>query len=252
MWHPAPLFLLLLLNPLKCQAKSALFIKSTVESSRLAASTIQKTKYALKKGGFLGTAMTCNYVAWENYCVTAANEITATNLLISGGITDKKSGDKIPCYTTNPRVAFPSNEATFTGAPHFASFSKRTLSNLEDGVYGFDINECFFADYTQKFIHMVIDFKQPRTLTTVKMRNQNSGKVKEKFNKIEVRAGDTAPIGNDMSNLKLIGTFDGPTTDDDIDIDLILTAKEPFVGRFVSIQEAVYPAQFQVCHLEVY
>ena len=170
-------------------------------------------------------------------------------VFISALVTNTFPGGIVPCYTPRPPTLYPSPTAFTEVTARHRGLSERIIENIQDGVYGLDISECYYADTIDKpFI--LITFPQPVKVSQVVIRSQPSGGILNKFHRFQIRVGNTAPVGNDMSGLTLFGQYDGPLQEADMFLEF--SKDPPFEGRYVSMQEMDAGAHLQLCFIEIY
>ena len=245
------LYLLFVLDSQQFIAREATFYSSSVAIARFDSTLINKE--LVEFNSVIEASLRCLDRNWcDAFCLLPNKTAILNDLVISGGIEDTKSGEKVVCYTKRPRVIYPTPQATISSSPVDVKYPQRTSANLEDGVYGFDINECFLSPGTNGKKHFLIRFSEPIVVSTVKTRTQKGGGgISSKFKRFEVRGGNSAPVGNDMSQLSLIGVFNGPATESDKNTDLTFTADPKITAQYISIQEVNSNHDFQICHVEV-
>ena len=130
-----------------CWARNCRYFKSLVTVSRFDNPSISKVLRPIADVTDLFVGLICHLQQLgDTCCVLPNNKIIFTNLVVSGGITDPLPGDKALCYTPRPSVIYPSPEASLDGSPSEIKAPQKKLDNLEDGIYGRDINECYSSD----------------------------------------------------------------------------------------------------------
>ena len=151
------ILLYLLIKVHQSMARDAAFVVSLDTIERFDSGLVKKELLELNSL----RRISLNYLE-RNWCDAVwlhPNKIdTLTNLVISGGFEDTKSGQKVVCYTKRQRVIYPTPQATISSSPLDVKYPKRTSANLEDGVYGFDIEECFHATVSTGKKHFLIGY----------------------------------------------------------------------------------------------
>ena len=244
------LYLLFVLDSQQFIAREATFYSSSVAIARFDSTLINKE--LVEFNSVIEASLRCLDRNWcDAFCLLPNKTAILNDLVISGGIEDTKSGQKVVCYTKRPRVIYPTPQATISSSPVDVQYPQRISANLEDGVYGFDIEECFRATVSTGKKHFLIGFSKPKVVSNVKVRTQKTGGLQNKFKRFEVRGGNSVPVGNDMSQLSLIEVFNRPMTETDLNTDLTFTADPKITAQYISIQETDVDVDFQICHLEV-
>jgi len=226
---------------------------SRVSINRFTGYNIQQLKFPnrLPMADPIFLAGACMKYSWcTTGCILPSDEYVLTNLLVSGGITDPMAGEKIPCYTIRPAVIYPSPNAVVVATRTEPAMSRRLISHVEDGVYGFTNPECYYSDVgiTKQFIYIMLPQAEP--VRRVVVRAQYSGEIFNKFQKVEVRVGNTPRSGKDFSaNTRLGNIYWGPIQKHNVDI--IFAGSVPVVGMYVSIQELKSTGVLSVCTIEV-
>ena len=239
---------------LVCVGNGKFFFLSSISKDRLSSEFVTSaTRQSYINELIL--SMECEKYAWcSAACLLPNGETILTDLVVSGGITDTKPGTKIKCWTIRPPGIFPSPEATLSGSVHDSYYPNRILGNLADGVYERSWDGCYS---TKKIItvyqFVLIELEKPQIIHKVVVRTQPDAKyMSERYGNFEVRVGNKAPTGTDMSSLTLIGSFDGPLTSDDVDKDLTFTLENPTRAKYISLQEMIASYRIIICHLEVF
>ena len=239
---------------LVCVGNGKFFFLSSISIDRLSSEFVTSaTRQAYINELIL--SMECEKYAWcSAACLLPNGETILTDLVVSGGITDTKPGTKIKCWTIRPPGIFPSPEATVSGTDNDSGRPNRVVGNLGDGIYRRNDDDCFLAKKTSILDkYVLIKFEKPQLISEVLVRTQPEAKyMSDKFGNFEVRVGNKAPTGTDMSSLTLIGSFDGPLTTDDVDKDLTFTLENPTRAKYISLQEMVTNFRFCLCHVEVF
>ena len=193
----------------------------------------------------------CRLLPWcEAVCLPTSGEAVLTDLYINGGITDTMAGNKVPCFTSRAVPLYPNSEASVKASPTRNDYPARVIEQMQDGVYGFDIEECFSAD-SDSNPYIVVEIPESRNITSISFRTQPYGYIGDKFHKFVVRVGDIEPVPKDFSGLSFFAEHEGGTSQ--LNIDLVLESVSGVVGKYISIHETTtLDHSFQVCAIEVF
>ena len=168
-----------------------------------------------------------------------------TDLYVIRDYVEAKSGNKLLCYTVQwRRLLFPSQGSSITGRDRI--HSSRLVSNLADGIYYRNIDTCFLSQ-TGGFPYILVELTEVTLVSGIKFRIQPEYELSNKNTDLIVRIGDAVSTG-DFSNYKLLGNYQGPPTEYNIDVEI--SSDTPLEGKFVSIQETY--TKIQMCTLEVF
>ena len=126
---------------------------------------------------------------------------------------------------------------------------------MEDGVYGFQMDECYYTKKDEPYI--LIELSESRTITQIALRTQVTGTSGDKFHNTIVRVGDIEPfvgdiepIVKDFSALSYFGKYD--TGFPGYDMDVIIENAAGVTGKYISIQEKPDRTHtLQVCAIEI-
>lgn len=216
-----------------------------VAESRLESNLLNLANY----GTNLHEAYTkCSLLAW---CVCVCRQSNGTyiltDLLVTGGVTDTRSGPKVPCWSIRSTpTLFPSPLVSISGSPVLPSQEERTTANLLDGVYGYDISECANCFSSTPLSYILVDLGEVKTISRIVVRNQPAGSKDFTYN-VNIRVGD-APSAGDFGSYVWFGSNTGPV---DYNQEIVHEAEEPMKGRFVSFQTLSDGNSVQICHLEI-
>lgn len=174
-----------------------------------------------------------------------------SSLVFNMGLVELSVPDPVKCWTNKTILnLIITNNVTVTGSAFKLEYPRRVASNIIDGVYGKDVNECFLSAYVPN-PYLLIDLRKVQPISSVRLRGQNSENIAIHFEMIEVRVGNVTSDGA-FGGYQLMGTFQGPTKVVDLEISIGGGGKVWF-GRFVSIQMMVSIGfEMQVCHVEIY
>ena len=127
---------------------------------------------------------------------------------------------------------------------------QKKLDNLEDGIYGRDINECYSSDSLSRGkCFLLVTLPNSRNLSKVMVWVQPKGANFDKLLNVEVRAGNSLPpLGNDFSSWALIGVMNGPFN---YDQEVTVTANRVLSAKYVSLKELDPRGQIQIGLLEI-
>jgi hypothetical protein len=169
-----------------------------------------------------------------------------SDLMVTGGAIDNWVGAKIPCRTKRKvPTLFPSLMTYSQSSP--PENPSRTKKNLEDGVYGYNIAECFLCFEANKKPFLVLDFGQLARVQRVALRSQLGGDILNKFRNIFLRLGNESRQG-DFESYTFYDAFLGLPV---ANTDFTFENDEAQIGRFLSIQSVNY-SSLQFCSLEVF
>jgi len=201
-------------------------------------------------GSYYSAMLTCSFRdKCSTFCETGPNAyLLANNVYVSGGIVDSDPTDHIPCYTTNPRVIYPSEGSTITAtATNVAVAPSRVIENLMDGVYDGFMGTCYLArPLPKKFV--MVEFPNAVKIWKVVIRTQPFHITANMFKNTELRIGTLPSLEDDFSDFVLFGTYQ--TADPGNDVDIVFESNSPVVGKYVVL--VVKEGNMQLCFIEVY
>ena len=190
-------------------------------------------------------AASCSQNSWcYSICRLLDSRLVLTSLLISGGISIAPDGDKVTCYTPRKRVIYPHPSAVISSPQEH---DIRILSNIEDGTFTWNVEDCFLTRWVELRFALV-QFPSVKVVTAVKIVILLEGNYSPLFHDIEVRVGNSHPVGNDFSANELLGVYEGPPANGEWDI--VLRPSKPLVGTLVSVR-ALTSDPLQIYMLEV-
>lgn len=199
----------------------------------------------------LGACFKCATISWcTALCEVSATSYVLSDLLVTGGAQDTLPGDKLTCFTqrTTPGL-FPA--PTTVIADHSPPTSvERKAVNLLDGIYGLDIDECYFGETGSSSgdnPYIIFDFGYIRAVRQIVVRIQPSGSAYNKFHGVEVRLGNIRS-SNSLLNYTIVAShFGTPIRNEEI----VLEIQNLMEGRYFSIRQTL-GYQLQFCHLEIF
>lgn len=198
------------------------------------------------------TALTqCMSVSWCTVtCKLTETHYIISNMLVTGGTVDPMTGNKLDCYTTRPKgIFYHSPNINITATPGHGVNLVRVIENLSDGVYAYEVDECFYglsAVGTEGFV--LVDLKSEYKISYLKFVLQGIGQIQTMFFDIEIRVGN-ASTSLPYSSYALLGTYTGPTYTHNIE--LTITGVASIVGRYVALVKTT-GRYLQICHMEIY
>ena len=175
-----------------------------------------------------------------------------TDLYVIRDYVEAKSGNKLQCYTVQwRRLLFPSQGSSITGTEHVLQ-SLKVISNLADGIYNRNMTTCYFTHTAQAegFPYILVELTEVALVSGIKFRVQPHGNIDKKNKDLKVLVGDETSSTH-FSDYRLLGTYQGPPTAYDIDIEI---SGSPLVGKYVLVQEvtSTTSSQIQICTLEIF
>ena len=189
----------------------------------------------------------CSHLGWcACVCQTPDLQYVLTNLLVTGGVTDPAPGNKMVCYTRRPRGY---NILTATATPVDAGSPDRVLENVADGIYGFDLSECYLGNHisgSPPFYRA--DLGGIRKINKVVYLSQPGGYyMYNRLRNMQILTGNTTT--NNYDDYELIGTQLEPPQN--YSQEIVVEGTEPHWGRYVLLlKNDNYRLGF--CHLEIY
>ena len=213
-----------------------LYFKSYVSENRFLGDKIKTQYYPFsdQRDTHIRFLLLCTFQEWcAALCFLSSGSAVLTDLYVSAGMTDTMAGDKAPCYTKRTRVLYPKRGVSITASNTASNAAVRVIENMEDGVYGFGMGECYYSKANRP--HILIELSESRSITQIALRTQPAGTTGDKFSNLIVRVGDTEPIGTDFSMLSYFGKYD--TDPPALNTDVIIENAAGVVGKYISIQE---------------
>ena len=230
---------------------SQLYFKSYVSESRFPGPEITTQFYPFsdQKATLIRFLFQCTFLEWcEALCFLSSGTAVLTDLYVSGGVTDTMAGNKALCYTKRPRLLYPRSGVSITASKTEITLPSRVIENIEDGVYGFQIDECYCTLEFHPYI--LIELSESRTITKIALRGQPNGQTHNKFVNMVVRVGNIDPIGTDFNALSYFGKHD--TGFPGFNMDVIIENPAGVIGKYISIQEEpIVGLAIQVCAIEI-
>ena len=226
------------------------YFKSYVSESRFPGPELTTQFYPFSdQKSTIGFLSLCMSLEWcEAMCFLSSGTAVLTDLYVSGGVTDTMTGNKALCFTKRPMVLYPRIGVSITASETAITLPARVIENMEDGVYGFDRDECYCTLEFHPYI--LIELSESRTITKIALRGQPQGHTDNKFVNMEVRVGDIEPIGTDFTALSYFGKHD--TGFPGFNMDVIIENPAGVIGKYISIQEEpIVGLSIQVCAIEI-
>ncbi|KAG7174816.1 hypothetical protein Hamer_G021918 [Homarus americanus] len=191
---------------------------------------------------------TCLNLGWCNlWCPNpTAAACTYYNIIVMPTYLETDNTDAIPCFTKRPRD-YVTNASITAGQPYDAIMSKE---NLIDGIYGFNMNECFRSSQTNIEKWFVLDLGAVTTFTYIRIIAQPNLQAFYHFRKLSLRVG-TSPTQpyTGFSSYSYFGGFSGPAVGNE---EVVLTSGRTVSARYIAGQMAPQSTTLTVCHVEVY
>ena len=230
---------------------SQLYFKSYVSESRFPGPEITTQFYPFsdQKATLIRFLFLCTSLEWcEALCFLSSGTAVLTDLYVSGGVTDTMAGNKALCFTKRPIVLYPKSGVSITASKTEILLPLRVIENIEDGVYGFQMDECYCTMEFHPFI--LIELSESRNITQIALRGQPIGQTHNKFVNMIVRVGDIEPTGTNFTALSYFGKHD--TGFPGFNIDVIIENTAGVMGKYISIIEKPDVAHsIQVCAIEI-
>ena len=225
-------------------SSSHAYIRSVVSEDWLSggAITTQTNSFA----NFQQATAKCSYLGWcACVCQTPDLQYVLTNLLVTGGVTDPASGNKMVCYTRRRRGY---NILTATASPIFQIGSARVLENIVDGIYDFTLAKCYHGkDVPGGQLYYRADLGGVRKINKVVYLSQSAGNMSNKLHDIQILTGNTTTNNND--DYVLIGTQ--PESPQNYSQEIVVEGTKPHWGRYVLLLKTS-GKKLLFCHLEIY
>ncbi|KAK3875634.1 hypothetical protein Pcinc_019506 [Petrolisthes cinctipes] len=191
----------------------------------------------------------CNL--WCPHPFTIPTHCSISNLFIMPTFMETDSTTTLTCYTGRHKD-LATNAKIRAGEQNINPFMfMMKKENLIDGIYNYDINECFATKVSDNHRWFVLDFNQTVTFShviLVALPRNNSYKF---FNAIEVRVGNkelSFPTG--YEEYDLFGVFPGSSYPNQV---VGMQSPTPVSAQFVFVQKASDENYgLRICHIEVY
>ena len=230
---------------------SQLFFKSHVSENRFPGPEITTQFYPFSdQTSFLIRFLSlCTSLEWcEAVCFLSSGTAVLTDLYVGGGATDTMAGNKALCFTKRPILLYPKSAVSTTASEVHIDTPVRVIENIEDGVYGFQKDECYHT--IDHHPHILIELSESRNITQIALRTQLAGYTSDKFRNVIVRVGDIEPIGTDFATLSYFGKHD--TGFPGYNMDVIIENSAGVMGKYISIQDKPNTGHtMQLCAIEI-
>ena len=215
---------------------SQLYFKAYVSENRFPGPEIQAHYYPFSNqqgSPHIRFLSLCTSLKWcDAACFLSSGTAVVTNLYVIGYMTDTMAGNKALCFTKRPKLLYPNRGVSITASPT-SYVPARVIENVADGVYGFQMDECYYTQESVQYI--LIELSESRNITQIIVRSQPKGLTYDKFIETIVRVGDIAPIGTDFTTLTYFGKHDtGPPP---FNADVIFENAAGVQGKYISIDE---------------
>ena len=214
---------------------SQLYFKSYVSENRFPGPEITTQIYPFsdQKATLIRFLSLCMSLEWcEALCFLSSGSAVLTDLYVSGGATDTMEGNKALCFTKRPIRLYPKNGVSITVSNTTAA-PARVIQNLEDGIFGFQMDECYYSDMHHTYI--LIELSESRNITQIALRTQPQGQTYDKFINMILRVGDIEPLGTNFATLSYFGKCD--TGFPGFNMDVMIENAAGVMGKYISIQE---------------
>lgn len=198
---------------------------------------------------FISACSRCLELSW---CIVACRVTNSSyilsNLLVSGGGNDTRSGEKLSCFSRRraPEL-LPSDVASVYG---YSTIPRPNFhpSNLLNGVYDYFINRCYFGGTSSSWKPWVtFDLGRMSNVTKIVVRTQPFGTSSNKFHRVDIRLSSD-PGTNPFYNEPLFAKhYTNPSRNQQI----VLTPNSEIKGRYLTFKQN-NGYQMQFCHLEVF
>ena len=119
----------------------------------------------------------CSSLEWcETLCFLSSCTAVLTDLYVSGGVTDTMAGNKALCFTKRPIVLYPKSGVSITASATEITLPIRVIENIEDGVYGFQMDECYCTSEFHPYI--LIELSESLNISQIALRTQAEANIR--------------------------------------------------------------------------
>lgn len=210
--------------------------ESRLESDKIATSNIgSNLRYAF---------LVCGTHAWcLCTCLLPNGTYAMTDLLVTGGGNDTRNGSKIPCWSKRPKPGIlPWSAVSIIHESTVSSHPLRIFSNLLDGVFGYDTDECYLCS---NYLH--IDLGEEKIVSRIIARMPSAGAVTSLFY-VNIKIGRD----EDGGRFEDYEFFASHLKDVQFDEEVIVEAKHAKLGRYLYFKRGRAFSYVQMCHLEIW
>ncbi|KAF2349962.1 Galactose-binding domain-like [Trinorchestia longiramus] len=248
------LFMLMkLLAVLLTSASCELWSPSKILESWFTINPKFQTEKVLARSKF-SAAVKCSMRSWcQAFCPMSADFMLLALITVPYN-EDKIEDSPVDCFTKRKRsniLTAQSNISVLDSTNKYNTFRKRSVDNLLNGVYNYNIDECFFSTFA-KNPYVVFDLG-----STIYVRNalavaQPNKQSRAYFQDIDIRVGEEAPTASgDFQSYTQLGYLEGPASY--ANYEFMTDSSFPILGRYLSIQSMkTKRSQIQLCHVEIY
>ncbi|XP_047740343.1 uncharacterized protein LOC125179141 [Hyalella azteca] len=160
-------------------------------------------------------------------------------------------GPKYNCQTNrNPAniLTAQSGISVYANTPQSGGNPLRKPSNLLDGVYTGDPEECFMSKPANN-PYIVFNLTRTAAVRNVVMVSISDSGKEDSFQNMDIRVG-TAPKTGNFSSYEQLAYMDGMAPHPSYEY--TSNATKPIIGNFLSIQAYATYIKLIICHLEIY
>jgi hypothetical protein len=172
-------------------------------------------------------------------------------MLVSPLYIEQLAGETKSCYTSRP-IDYATNADTYARFPN-AIWTNRTVGNLADGIYAFDVNTCFLSQARSPppWSYAKMDLKRNLHLNKIVLHSQPN-QLSLLFEQTAIYAGITfdenmVNSGN-FSGFKEVGRLTGPKTIGEFQSFKIVP---PLEARYVVFLKLSKNSML-LCHVEIF
>ncbi|KAG7159273.1 hypothetical protein Hamer_G022556 [Homarus americanus] len=192
---------------------------------------------------------TCIKLGWCNlwYPDFSARTCTFYNTFVMPTYRETYNDDAILCYTKRPKDY--ATNANITAGLQMTIPSKKK-ENLVDGIYNFNILNCFHTDSAEREKWFVLDLGAVLTFSHILLVAQPNSSAKRTMYGFKLRVG-TSPLESytGFSAYDEFGEFPGRAYESQ---EILIQSPKAVSARFISGEVSPDAKQLQVCHMEVY
>ncbi|KAK3878122.1 hypothetical protein Pcinc_010296 [Petrolisthes cinctipes] len=185
---------------------------------------------------------------WCAYPSNTPTHCLVSNIIVMPTYQETNMGDVLTCHTTRPKDL--ATNTNITAGKHYVPNPLRVKENLVDGFYNYDLNQCFYTEWSDNDTWFTLDFGQPKSFQHVILYAQVNRNAKKHFNNVQVRVSNVTAVTppEDFAAYDLFGEFPGEASPGQV---VEMKSPKPMCARFVT-GHMLHIYLFQVCHIEVF